>query len=226
MQHKLPQRRITMPPKARYTRDEIIEIALELVSAKGTEALNARNLAAALGTSTRPVFTAFKNMNELITEVKAAAMRKFDSYAEMDKKDSPAFKNVGMQMILFATEQPKLFQMLFMSENKELMSFNDLFDHLGNTSSLCTEYIQRDYGLDSRETMLLFRSMWLYTFSIGGLIARGVCRYNKEEVSEMLSIEFRAVIGLILSGKAFDKPEEFQKNTTPEEFQKQFKLKE
>ena len=33
-----------MPPKAKYTRKEIIQIALELVSEKGIDALNARNL--------------------------------------------------------------------------------------------------------------------------------------------------------------------------------------
>ena len=47
-----------MPPKAKYTREEIVQIALDLVAARGIDALNARNLAAALGTSTRPVFTA------------------------------------------------------------------------------------------------------------------------------------------------------------------------
>lgn len=52
-----------MPPKAKYTREEIVQIALDLVSEKGIGALNARNLGAAMGTSTRPVFTAFKNMN-------------------------------------------------------------------------------------------------------------------------------------------------------------------
>ena len=51
-----------MPPKAKYTREEIIETALNIVAEKGKSALNARDLGAALGTSTRPVFTAFKNM--------------------------------------------------------------------------------------------------------------------------------------------------------------------
>ena len=90
-----------MPPKAKYTREEIVQIALELVAEKGIGALNARNLGAALGTSTRPVFTAFKNMNELTEEVKTAAMHRFDEYAKNDPETGvPAFKNVGLQMIL------------------------------------------------------------------------------------------------------------------------------
>ena len=73
-----------MPPKAKYTREEIIETALNIVAEKGKSALNARDLGAALGTSTRPVFTAFKNMSELIEEVKKAAMKRFESYSRKE----------------------------------------------------------------------------------------------------------------------------------------------
>lgn len=86
-----------MPPKAKYTREEIVQIALDLVSEKGIGALNARNLGAAMGTSTRPVFTAFKNMNELTEEVKIAAMHRFDEYAKDDPETGvPAFQERGI----------------------------------------------------------------------------------------------------------------------------------
>ena len=49
-----------MPPRAKYTREEITEIALGIVAESGAESLNARSLAEAMGTSTRPIFTAFK----------------------------------------------------------------------------------------------------------------------------------------------------------------------
>ena len=50
-----------MPPRAKYTREEITEIALGIVTENGAEMLNARSLAEAMGTSTRPIFTAFRN---------------------------------------------------------------------------------------------------------------------------------------------------------------------
>lgn len=228
-----------MPPKAKYTREEIVQIALSFVAEKGIDALNARNVAAALGTSTRPIFTAFKNMGELTEEIYAAAMRRFDEYARRMGDDVPSFKSVGMQMILFAAEQPKLFQLLFMSDigiktsraegadiagalaNSAEGSFEEMFSRLGETRVRCMEYIRRDYGLDEREAMLLFRNNWLYTFGICALIANGVCRYNEQEVSEMLSSEFRSVMRLILSGKAFDNPE-YEKGLSPQEFRERF----
>lgn len=227
-----------MPPKAKYTREEIVEIALELVAVRGMDALNARNLAAALGTSTRPVFTAFKNMGELTEEIYAAAMRRFEDYARRTAKDIiPPFKSVGMQMILFAAEQPKLFQLLFMNgsgieysltENASgglvhSGSFEDMFERLGETRVMCMEYIQHDYGLDEREAGLLFRNTWLFTFGICALIANGVCSYDETEVSEMLSAQFRSVMGLILSGKAFEK-QKYEKDLSHEEFRDKFKI--
>ena len=57
-----------MPPRAKYTREEITEIALGIVAESGAESLNARSLAEAMGTSTRPIFTAFRNMEEISEE--------------------------------------------------------------------------------------------------------------------------------------------------------------
>ena len=54
-----------MPPKARYTKDEIGNAAYQLIRNEGTDALTARSLATALGTSTAPIFTAFSGLNVL-----------------------------------------------------------------------------------------------------------------------------------------------------------------
>ena len=44
-----------MPPKARITRDMILDAAFDLVRAEGHEALNVRTLAKRLGCSTQPI---------------------------------------------------------------------------------------------------------------------------------------------------------------------------
>ena len=54
-----------MPPKPKFTREEIAAAALEIVKESGVDALTARNLGDRLGTSSRPIFTAFKNMSEV-----------------------------------------------------------------------------------------------------------------------------------------------------------------
>lgn len=126
-----------MPPKPKFTREEIVAAALALVSRKGTEALTARELGDALGSSARPIFTVFQNMEELQSAVREAAMRRFERYAEHRLPDMPLFKQVGMQMVLFGVQEPKLYQLLFMQENRGAVSFDDVFGALGDTAELC-----------------------------------------------------------------------------------------
>ncbi len=190
-----------MPPKPKFTKEEIIAAALELVAERGIDALTARELGGRLGSSARPIFTVFKNMEELTDAVRAAAMHRFEQYAQRTIQDAPVFKQIGMQMVLFAVEKPKLFQFLFMTENQNATSFDDIFEELGTTADLCIEVIQKDYALEERDARILFQQLWLYTFGIGALCASKMCRFSEEQLMQMLSTEFMAMMMLIRSGK-------------------------
>jgi methyltransferase (TIGR00027 family) len=54
-----------MPPKFKFTRQEIIDTAFALVRKKGWDALSTRAVAACLGTSARPIYSFFASMDEL-----------------------------------------------------------------------------------------------------------------------------------------------------------------
>ena len=54
-----------MPPKPKFSKEEIIAAALDLVRAKGMEGLTARELGQRLGSSARPIFTVFSSMEEV-----------------------------------------------------------------------------------------------------------------------------------------------------------------
>ena len=51
-----------MPPKAKFTREEIITSALQIVRENGIADVTARELGERLGSSARPIFTVFENM--------------------------------------------------------------------------------------------------------------------------------------------------------------------
>ena len=191
-----------MPPKAKFTREEIIEAALNLAAEKGIKALTARELGAALGTSSRPIFTAFQNMEEVLCEVRKAAVDRFSDYAKKAEQFTPVFKQVGLQMIMFACEQPKLYRLLFMSEKPEAQTFDDVFNNLGEIAPLCIEVIQRDYDLGYDSALLLFKQIWIYTYGVGALIATGMCSFTMDEIQDMLSREFVGMLMLIKSGRA------------------------
>ncbi|MBQ9948530.1 MAG: TetR/AcrR family transcriptional regulator [Oscillospiraceae bacterium] len=191
-----------MPPKPKFTKEQIVEAALKIAADRGLKALTSRELGAELGSSARPIFTVFNSMDEVLAEVRKAALARFEAYAEKAKEFTPVFKQVGLQMIMFATEQPKLYRLLFMSEKPEARNFEDVFANLGDVAVQCVDAIKRDYDMSHDEAMMLFQHSWIYTYGVGALIASGMCRFTQDEVQDMLSREFVAVLTLIKSGRA------------------------
>ena len=193
-----------MPPKPKFTKEEIVQSALEIVSQKGVEALTAKELGDALGSSARPIFTVFSNMKEVQNEVRTAAMHRFESFAEQKLPGMPLFKQVGMQMVLFGAKEPKLYQLLFMQENRNAVSFDDVFGELGPTAEICIEMIRKEYDMSEEEAKLLFENVWIYTFGVGALCATRVCQFSEAKLGQMLSTEFQAMM-LFVKSKSGEK---------------------
>ena len=189
-----------MPPRTKFTREKIIRAAFELAREKGIESVVARELGKRLGTSSSPIFTAFKNMDEVQQEVRAFALKEFEDCVGDALNYSPAFKYVGMKMIEFAMREPKLIQLIYMREREDSMSYEDMVVSLGDTMEVCIQIMQRDYGINRKEAELLFRQTWLHTFSICALVANRVCHFSAEEISEILSASFQGTLQLIKSG--------------------------
>lgn len=190
-----------MPPKAKFTKEQITKAALCVVSEKGAQALTAKELGAALGTSTTPIFTVFHSMQEVQDAVMLAAMERFEEYAHKAAHLGPVFKQVGMQMILFAKEEPKLYQLIFMSSISEAQTFDDIYAHLGSLADECLDVLQKDYDLSKDNAKTLFEHVWIHTFGIGALCATGVCDFSHEQIAEMLTQDFTAMMMLMKSGK-------------------------
>ena len=108
-----------MPPKAKFTKDEILNTALSITEESGIDAVTARELGKRLGSSARPIFTVFESMDEIKHSVILKAKELYGKYVETGLKMQPAFKGVGIAYIRFAAEKPKLFQLLFMRASEE-----------------------------------------------------------------------------------------------------------
>ena len=189
-----------MPPKPKFTRQEIIEAALGLVSEKGMETLTARDLGERLGSSARPIFTVFRSMEEVQQETRRAAMERFNDYIRKAAGYTPLFKQVGVQMLRFAREEPRLFQLLFMTEHREDRGFDEVFADLGEMAEVSVAAIQSDYGLTRQEAYRLFQHIWVYAFGMGTLWASRVCRFSDAEINDMLGQAFAALMLLSRSG--------------------------
>ena len=190
-----------MPPKPKYTREEIIDAAFEMVRENGIESLVARELGKRMGTSSSPIFTAFKNMEELQTEVRIKALKEFEACVSDAVNYTPAFKHVGEKMIEFAAKEPKLFQLIYLQEHEESKRYMDyVMEELGETVEVCITVMQKDYALTYEDAKRLFAQIWMHTFAICVLVAGKVCHFTQDEISEILSHEFQGALMLIKSG--------------------------
>lgn len=188
-----------MPPKPKYTKEQIIFAALEIVSKSGEAALTAKELGRALGTSATPIFTVFDSMQQVQEAVKIGALERFESYAHNNSSNMPVFKQIGMQMIMFSKNEPHLYKLIFMSHNSGVTSFEDIYAHLGSVADECLDTIVHDYALPYSDAKTLFEHTWIHTYGIGTLCATGMCDFSDEEISNMLTQDFTAMMTLLKS---------------------------
>lgn len=186
-----------MPPKPKFTREQIIAVGLDLVRERGLEGLTAREVGARLGASARPIFTVFENMEELTREVCTAAAKRIDAYAERASIYNPPTKRAGMQMAMFAREEPKLFQLILMRENKNVTTSDALFENLGPAAKEAIASMQAQYALNPDAARMLFEQIWIFTYGVSALCATGMCRFTDEELSEMITREFSGILSQI-----------------------------
>ena len=186
-----------MPPKAKFTREEIINAAFEMVRRDGFEVLTARALGASLKSSARPIFTVFKSMDEVQAEVIKKAQRLYESYEDEDIRGANAFKGSGTGYIRFASDEPKLFQLLFMKEKSEVPSPEKVLEQIDDYNEKILNTVQEQYGLGREAAARVYLHLWLYSHGIAVAIATKICTFTKEQIDFMLAEVGAGIIGKI-----------------------------
>ncbi|WP_455758326.1 TetR/AcrR family transcriptional regulator [Ruminococcus champanellensis] len=174
-----------MPPSVKFTKEEIVNAALQVVREKGTAALTTRQIAAVLGVSTRPIFTYFQNMQQMQEAVRQAAQALYHSYIKKGLEQVHPFIGLGEQYIRFATQEPELYRLLFLplapgSENKAM-------EEMERTQNLVLDFLQQIYQLDEAAAKRFFRDVWLVAHSLAALIVTNCCPYSPEEIRQILT---------------------------------------
>ena len=172
-----------MPPKVRITKKNITETALELVRESGEVAINARNVASALGCSTQPVFSNFATVDELKSAVVHAAYELYLDFLKNEAESGkyPKYKSFGMAYIRFAKEERELFKLLFMC------------DRMGKAISPPQDFEQSVEMIMaanevSRETAeLMHLECWAFVHGIASMIATSFLELDSELISNMVT---------------------------------------
>lgn len=173
-----------MPPKAKFTREEIVAAALDMTREKGIEAVTAREIGKRLNSSARPIFTVFQNMEEVLQALTEEAKAVYKSYIEEGLQEEIAFKGVGMAYIKFAIKEDKLFQLLFMREQEQTRDIKHILPAIDDNFETIIQSVMVPYNLKREDALRLYQNIWIYTHGIATLCATKVCRFTLEEISE------------------------------------------
>ena len=174
-----------MAPKNKFTKEEMVAAALQVVRTKGIEGLTAKTMADALGTSTQPIFTAFGSMDTVRQEVCAAAVRVYDRYTNAGLQEKIPFFGVGMQYIRFAREEPELYRLLFLTQ-KQVPSYGAM-DAMLHLQERVRPTLVQIYRITPEEADVYFRDLWLVVHSLATLIVTGDCPYSDREIGSILT---------------------------------------
>ena len=183
-----------MPRSAFFSKKTIAAAGLEIVRRQGKNALTARALGKQLGCSLSPIFTVFKDMDEIHTAVRQAAADLFADYVQDVMDYQPVFKEYGMRLIRFAKEEQNIFQLFFERGNS-------LLDNAPAMALTCLDEINESYQLTDKQVLTLYRQLWAFTCGIAVLATKSPEDYPEELISGMISTQFISTLSFLKSGR-------------------------
>ena len=173
-----------MPPKFRFTREEIVAAALAVTRRSGISGLTARSLAAELGCSVKPIFGLFKSMEEVQQAVCTAANTLYQNALEQEMRSGsyPPYKASGMAYIRFAREEKELFKLLFMRDRS-----GEIISEDRESIRPLLELIEKNLGISENEAVQFHLEMWLYVHGIATMLATAYLNWDEEFISRALT---------------------------------------
>lgn len=172
-----------MPPKVKFTKEEIIAAAVDVTREKGIDAVTTRDIATKLGVSTRPIFTYFQSMDEVRTAIRHRAWHIYDVRVRQGLLQKTPFLGFGLQYLQFAKEEPQLYRLLFLSSSQE----GNEMEIIRTSKELIRPLLMQVYHMDAQTADRYFRDMWLVAHSLATLIVTGRCPYTDAQIREILT---------------------------------------
>ena len=181
-----------MPPKAKISREMIIDAAYDIVRESGEEHLNARHIAAKLGCSTQPVLYVFKTMDEIREHVYRKADEYHSAYLMQpeESETSPAVA-IWKNYIRFSVREKNLFRFLFQSN-----AFSGRMQGLVKDERLLPvlQVLGSRMGLELSDVQNLFACVFYPVHGMASLLANNSMEYDEDELERVINMIKRGVL--------------------------------
>lgn len=181
-----------MPPIVKIKKEDIIGTTFEIIRKEGLEAVNARKIAQNLNCSVQPIFSNFENMEDLkkcTLEKIALYFYKFIINLYDDKL--PKYKQVGMNYIKFAKQEPIFYKILFL-ENHNIRT--PMLESDNEDLNIVKQYVESSTNLTKENIQAFHVKMWIFTHGLATLVSSKNIDISEKQISDLISKEFQALM--------------------------------
>lgn len=193
-----------MPPKPKFTKENIVDIAFKFVRENGWEGLSARYIAKQLNSSTMPIYSILGSMQELEKEIVRKALDLFYEYCIKEKTGDP-WKDSGIGYIEFAIKEKHLFRSI--NDEKHAPMRKELgMEYWRALAESLSDY-EHFKGLKEEQIEHVRIARWFMVHGLASLVNTSSTSFRTEE-------EFTRVIQLCSRALLRGFKQEFEENPT------------
>lgn len=192
-----------MPPKAKITKEMIVDVAFGIIQREGVDKVTARSISQQLNCSTQPVLYHFAT----VEDIKKAVYKKADAYhsdyiMNMENDYGDPMLTMGMNYINFARKERNIFQFLFQSNEFSGASILDLLE-MEEILPLLT-VLQQELELSLEEVKEVFSTLFIFVHGYASLYANNTMIYEEANVISAVENVFEGAI-CVLKGDQNEK---------------------
>lgn len=182
-----------MPPKAKITKEMIVDAAFDIARTEGAENINARTVAQKLGCSTQPVMYHFEKIEDLKRAVYAKADQFHSEYLmNINKPQDGVMLGIGLNYIRFAIKEPQLFRFLFQSGYAVESSLLEMIDSKELIPILSA--MQNAMEMNMEQTKQVFLTIAMFAHGYASIIANNSLEYDEKVVALHLERAYRGAV--------------------------------
>lgn len=192
-----------MPPKAKITKEMIVDVAFGIIQREGVDKVTARSISQQLNCSTQPVLYHFAT----VEDIKKAVYKKADEYhsdyiMNMENDYGDPMLTMGMNYIDFARKERNIFQFLFQSNEFSGASILDLLQTEEILPFLAM--LQQELELALEEVKEVFSTLFIFVHGYASLYANNTMIYDEANVISAIENVFEGAI-CVLKGDQNEK---------------------
>lgn len=192
-----------MPPKFKFTRNDMITAGFDIVRRGGWRAFSARSLADALGSSARPIYSYFSSIEQLEEEIVKRAVALLHEEMTRRRTGTPWIDH-GIGYVMFAHNESHLF--MGMNDERHIHLFKQYGDRIWSSLTASISNDPLFDGLTAEEIDLVQTTRWLFAHGLAFQLCNpppGI--WTEKKIVEMMQVGSMAIYdGLI---KKFGSPQ-------------------